>query len=103
MRSALYLHTRPHPARSYDIDSYLQHLTTAGWLTVPQMAAQLNVHLRTAKRFAQEGVLRAVRADDKGTILFEPPAGPLPVAHPGKRFRDRRRYPKLASHVQEGA
>ena len=88
---------------SYDIDSYLQHLTTAGWLTVPQMAAQLNVHLSTAKRFAQEGVLRAVRADDKGTILFEPPAGPLPVAHPGKRFRDRRRYPKLASHVQEGA
>ena len=88
---------------SYDIDSYLQHLTTAGCLTVPQMAAQLDVHLSTAKRFAQEGVLRAVRADDKGTILFEPPAGPLPVAHPGKRFRDRRRYPKLASHVQEGA
>ena len=88
---------------SYDIDSYLQHLTTAGWLTVPQMAAQLDVHLSTAKRFAQEGVLRAVRADDKGTILFEPPAGPLPVAGPGKRFRDRRRYPKLASHVQEGA
>ena len=54
---------------SYDIDSYLQHLTTAGWLTVPQMAAQLNVHLSTAKRFAQEGVLRAVRADDKGPGL----------------------------------
>ena len=87
---------------SYDIDSYLQHLTTAGWLTAPQMAEQLDVHLSTAKRFAQEGVLRAVRADDKGTILFEPPTGPLPVAHPGKRFRDRRRYPKLASHVQEG-
>ena len=88
---------------AYDIDSYLQHLTTAGWLTVPQMAAQLDVHLSTAKRFAQEGVLRAVRADDKGTILFEPPSGPLPVAHPGKRFRDRRQYPKLASHIQEGA
>ena len=54
---------------SYDIDSYLQHLTTAGWLTVPQMAAQLNVHLSTAKRFAQEGVLRAGRADDKGPGL----------------------------------
>ena len=88
---------------SYDIDSYLQHLTAAGWLTALQMAEQLDVHLSTAKRFAQEGVLRAVRADDKGTILFEPPTGPLPVAHPGKRFRDRRRYPKLASHVQEGA
>ena len=36
-----------------------------------------------AVSFAREGVLRAVRADDKGTILFEPPTGPLPVAHPG--------------------
>ena len=88
---------------AYDIESYFDHLTTAGWLTAPQMAAQLDMHPTTAKRFAQEGVLRAVRADDKGTILFEPPTGPLPVAHPGKRFRDRRCYPKLASHTQEGA
>ena len=63
-----------------------------GWLTAPQIAAQ---------RFAHEGVLRAARADDRGTILFEPPTGPLPIAHPGKRFRDRRHYPKLASHTQE--
>ena len=46
---------------SYNIDSYLQHLTSAGWLTVPQMAAQLDVHLSTAKSFAREGVLRAGR------------------------------------------
>ena len=66
------------------------------------MAEQLDVHLSTAKRFAQEGVLRAVRADDKGTILFEPPTGPLPVAHPGKRSGDRRRYPKGARQICEG-
>ena len=87
---------------AYAIDSYFDHLAQAGWLTAPQMATELHVHPTTAKRFAHEGVLRAVRADDKGTLLFEPPTGPLPVAQPGKRFRDRRCYPKLASHTQNG-
>ena len=88
---------------AYDIQSYAEHLIGAHWLTVPQMAELLDVHPATAKRFAHEGVLRAVRADDKGTILFEAPIGPLPAAHPGKRLRDRRLHPKLASHVREGA
>ena len=72
------------------------------WLTAQQIAAHLGVHHTTAKRFACEGFLRAVRADDKGTVLFEPPTGPLPRAHPGKRFRDRRRYPQCASHTRKG-
>ena len=88
---------------AYDIRSYAEHLIGARWLTVPQMADLLDVHPATAKRFAHEGVLHAVRADDKGTILFEAPTGPLPAAHPGKRLRDRRQHPKLASHVREGA
>ena len=88
---------------AYDIESYAEHLLGARWLTVPQMAELLDVHPATAKRFAHQGVLRAVRADDKGTILFKPPTGPLPVGHPGKRLRDRRQHPKLVSHVQEGA
>ena len=88
---------------AYNIQSYAEHLIGARWLTVPQMAELLDVHPDTAKRFAHEGVLRAVRADDKGTILFEAPTGPLPVAHPGKRLHDRRQHPKLASHVREGA
>jgi hypothetical protein len=70
-----------------------------GWLTAPEIAAQLGVHSSTAKRFAVEGVLRAVRADDRGQILFEPSTGPLPRAHPGKRFRDRRCYPQLAPKI----
>ena len=88
---------------AYDIDSYAEHLTAAGWLTASQMAELLDVHPATAKRFARQGVLRAVRADDRGTLLFEPPTGPLPAAHPGKRLRDRRQHPKLVSHVREGA
>ncbi len=88
--------------QAYAIPSFAEHLRAAGWLTAPEMAAQLGVHHTTAKRFACEGVLRAIRADDKGTILFEPPTGPLPRAHPGKRFRDRRRYPQCASHTRKG-
>jgi DNA invertase Pin-like site-specific DNA recombinase len=88
--------------QAYAIPSFAEHLRGAGWLTAPEMATQLSVHHTTATRFACEGVLRAVRADDKGTILFEPPLGPLPRAHPGKRFRDRRRYPQCASHARKG-
>jgi DNA invertase Pin-like site-specific DNA recombinase len=88
--------------QAYGIPSFAQHLRDAGWLTAPQIAAHLGVHHTTAKRFACEGVLRAIRADDKGTLLFEPPTGPLPRAHPGKRFRDRRRYPQCASHTRKG-
>jgi len=86
---------------AYRIESLVHHLRQAGWLTVVEMAAQLHVHPSTAKRFAQEGVLRAVRADDRGQILCEPSSGPMPTAHPGKRFRDRRIHPKLAMHVRK--
>lgn len=86
----------------YQITSYAAHLQQGGWLTAPQMAELLHVHPGTVKRFAREGVVRAVRGDDKDTILFEPPMGPLPTPHPGKRFRDRRQYPQLASHRQKG-
>ena len=80
----------------------LKHLRKHGWLTAPEIAARMGVHPSTAKRFAREGVLRAVRADDKGVVLFEPPNGPLPQAQPGKRFRDRRRFPKLVSKMSNG-
>jgi DNA invertase Pin-like site-specific DNA recombinase len=88
-----------HIRRRYDISSYAQHLRSQGWLTVPEIAAQMKVHTSTAKRFACEGVLHAVRANDSGLILFEPVTGPLPQAQPGKRFGDRRRYPQLASKI----
>jgi hypothetical protein len=81
---------------AYGIPSLAAHLRRAGWLTAAEIAAQLHVHYTTAKRFAHEGVLRALRADDKGDLLFAPPTGPLPRAHPGKRFRDRRHYPPLS-------
>ena len=87
---------------TYDIPSYADHLQQAGWVTAEQIAQTLHVHPTTAKKFAHAGILRAVRADDKSTILFEPPTGPLPTAQPGKRLRDRGRYPQLSSDVRKG-
>jgi hypothetical protein len=87
-----------HIRTAHGIPSLADHLRRAGWLTATEIAAQLGVHHTTAKRFACEGVLRALRADDGASMLFEPLTGPLPRAHPGKRFRDRRRYPQCASH-----
>ena len=66
-----------------------------------EIAALLRLHSSTAKCWAREGILHAVRADDKGLLLFEPPTGPLPSPQQGKRFRDRRRYFQCAPHVRK--
>ena len=71
------------------------------WLTTVEAARQLGVHPATAKRFALEGVLRGMRANDKGDILIAPLTGPLPSPHPGKRFKDRRRFAKLAAQMRQ--
>jgi DNA invertase Pin-like site-specific DNA recombinase len=88
-----------HIRQTYGISGLAERLHQAGWLTATEIAVQLGVHFTTAKRFAHEGVLRAVRADDRGLLLFEPPTGPLPRAHQGKRFGARRRYPQCAPHM----
>jgi DNA invertase Pin-like site-specific DNA recombinase len=88
-----------HIRQTYGISGLAERLHQAGWLTATEIAVQLGVHFTTAKRFAHEGVLRAVRADDRGLLLFEPPTGPLPRAHQGKRFGTRRRYPQCAPHM----
>ena len=87
---------------AYRIESLAEHLRRVGWLSTTEIASLLHVHPSTAKRFALEGVVRAIRADDSGRILYEPLHGPLPRAHGGKRFRDRRVYPKLATHKRNG-
>lgn len=91
-----------HLRQTYGIDSYFDSLRKRGWLTTVELAAKLGIHICTAKIFAREGVVKAVHANDRGDLLFELSTGILPKAHPGKRFRDRRIYPKLPSHVKEG-
>jgi len=88
---------------TYDIPSYADHLQQAGWLTADRIAQQLQIHPTTAKKFAHAGILQAVRGDDKGTVFFKPPTGPLPTAHPGKRYRDRAQHPPLSTEVRRCA
>ena len=90
-----------HVRLAHEIPSLAEHLRQAGWLTPTEVATQLGVHPSTATRFAREGVLQALRADDGASLLFAPLTGPLPRAHPGKRFRDRRRYPQCPSHTRK--
>jgi DNA invertase Pin-like site-specific DNA recombinase len=81
----------------YGIESLLEHMRKAGWLTPAEAAAELGIHPQTAKRFAIAGVLKGMRVNDKDEILIEPITGPLPKAQPGKRIKDRTRYPECAS------
>jgi DNA invertase Pin-like site-specific DNA recombinase len=90
-----------HIRNAYGIPGLAEHLRKAGWLTAAEIATQLRLHASTAKCWAREGILHAVRADDKGLLLFEPATGPLPRPQQGKRFRDRRRYPQCAPHVRK--
>jgi excisionase family DNA binding protein len=89
---------------AYRIESFAERLRGDGWLTCSEMADQLGVHKQTVQRFAREGVLRACRPSDRNDILLAPISGPLPKAHPGKRFKDRRSYPqcypKSTSNIQ---
>jgi DNA invertase Pin-like site-specific DNA recombinase len=90
-----------HLRNAYGVPSLAAHLRRTGWLTAPEIGARLGVHPATAKRFAAAGVLRARRADDADQILFEPPTGPLPRAHRGKRVGDRRRYPECVPNMRK--
>ncbi|HXX38595.1 MAG TPA: hypothetical protein VEP50_10705 [bacterium] len=85
----------------YEIPSFAQHLRCAGWRTSSEIAAQLGVRRATAFRFACAGVLRAMRVDDRGRLLFAPLTEPLPKPQPGKRLRDRCRYPQCASNSRK--
>ena len=66
-----------------------------------RFSARLRIHPCTLKRHAREGVLKAQRVNDKGEILFAPFDGQPPEPQQGKPLCDRRRYPKLATHVRK--
>jgi hypothetical protein len=87
--------------QAYGIRSLAQHKREAGWHTTAEISAQLHIHPQTVKRHAREGVLNAQRVNDKGEILFAPFDGQPPEPQQGKPLRDRRRYPKLATHVRK--
>jgi DNA invertase Pin-like site-specific DNA recombinase len=87
---------------TYGIESFGERLRKAGWLRETEMAKRLGVHPKTARRFAREGMLRALRANDKGELLFEPITGLAPKAQRGKRFKDRPRPYQSIPYMPNG-
>jgi hypothetical protein len=85
---------------AYGIKSYYDSIRQQGWLTAEEMADRLGSSVKTARLFAREGLLHAIRANDKGDMLFEPTTQPLPKLCRGKRLRDRSVFPKIAPHVR---
>lgn len=88
-----------HIRARYGIENLWQCFRKTGWLTQTEVAEQLGIHPKTARRFAVEGLLDAIRANDKGELLFKPITGPFPKPHPGKRLRDRRPYPQNVPNI----
>ena len=73
----------------YGIESLWERFRKKGWLSATEMARVLGVHPQTARRFAEKGLLHAIRANDKNELLFEPITEPFPKPHQGKRYKDR--------------
>jgi len=78
-----------HIRKTYGIESWYERLRRDGWRTLTEAAKDLGLYRCTAQRFALEGVVRAVRANDKGEILVAPLTEVPPIAHPGKRCLQR--------------
>jgi hypothetical protein len=64
---------------SHRLASYRERLQARGWLTERAMAVRLGISPQTVEAWWRRGYLRAVRANDKGERLYEPPGDPLPV------------------------
>ena len=71
-----------HISLAYDIESYRQHLQCNSWLTLSEIARKIGVYPHTARTYAKEGLLRAIRVNGKAP-LFEPRTDPLPHVHRG--------------------
>jgi DNA-binding transcriptional regulator YiaG len=76
---------------AYRLPSRFARLRAAGYLTLPEMATALGVCTATVKQWRAHGLLRAIRGNDKGEYLYEPPGPDAPVkwAHKLTARRDR--------------
>jgi hypothetical protein len=79
--------------RSNGLTSRHERLRAAGMLTVDELAAQLDVHHTTIKRWQAAGLLHGHKANDKNQRLYPPPGpnDPKPVKQRGKRLDTRER------------
>ncbi len=71
----------------YGLKSRYDRLREAGMLTSSEVAPQLNITPDTVNIWRRNGLLRAVRYDDRNRYLYEPPGSDRPVKWKQKNHR----------------
>ena len=74
----------------YNLKSRYQRLREAGLMTLQEIADALHVHEKTIKTWRDNGLLLAVRFNDKNECLYPNPGESAPVKQQGTKLSERR-------------
>ncbi len=86
--------------RSRHLQNRYQRLRKAGLLTKNEMSKELGVSTCTIKIWQSHGLLKGYCYNDKGGRLYElPPEEKRPVKSQGRKFTERRIYPKVTTQA----
>ena len=64
--------------RNYRLGTRFDRLRAAGFLNKYEMARLLKISVGTLKTWRRSGLITATAYDDKGSVLYQPPTGPIP-------------------------
>jgi hypothetical protein len=78
--------------REYGLKSRYDRLRERGMLTEEEIAAELDVHVQTVRRWSRRGLLKAHPYSDKHECLYEPLGKRRPLKHYGIKLDDPRRF-----------
>jgi hypothetical protein len=65
--------------RSHGLPNRFARLKADGFLDKHEVAKLLNISATTLKTWYRHGSVSAKRYDDNGSVLYQPPSGPLPI------------------------
>ncbi|MEP6697957.1 MAG: recombinase family protein [Pseudonocardiales bacterium] len=85
--------------RTYRLPNRFDRLRAAGFLDRREIATLLNISPVTVKTWHRHGLVNAKRYDDKGSVLYQPPSGPLPI--PGAHKFAARSRPRSSTGSPE--
>ena len=83
---------------AYGLKSRYERLRESGYMTVQEIASQLDIAVSTVKDWRYKGWLEAVAYDDKPRYLYTPPSDDAPVKYKWKSGH----YAKPTPHETEG-
>ena len=83
--------------RDYQLKSRYDRLREQGLLTVTELAEQLEVTPTTINTWRRNGLLRTHRYNGK-EFLYDPPDETSPTKQQGRKFAERKQFPKVTLH-----